>query len=57
MARFRCFDCGQRSANVIGCRRCGSTKGRRTELCPMHGAACRPGCRTCRIRFRAQSHA
>lgn len=55
MARFRC-ECGQRSASVIGCARCGTKSGRRIELCPIHGATCRTGCRSCRIRFRAQSH-
>ncbi|GAA3669106.1 hypothetical protein GCM10022224_036540 [Nonomuraea antimicrobica] len=55
MSRFRCLDCGQRSANVIGCRRCGTATGRRVQLCPIHGATCLPGCRTCRIRFRSPS--
>lgn len=54
MSRFRCADCGQRSTSIIGCPRCKVTSGRRIELCPVHGATCRPGCRTCRVRFRAQ---
>lgn len=53
MTRFHCSECGQRSANVIGCQRCGTTTGRRVQHCPAHGAACRPACRTCRIRFRS----
>lgn len=55
MRRFRCSDCGQRSASVIGCRRCGTSTGRRLQLCPVHGATCRPGCRACRTRFRASA--
>lgn len=55
MARFRCLDCGQRSASVIGCTRCGTTAGRQTRHCPVHGATCRPapGCRPCRTVHRS----
>lgn len=55
MRRFRCSECGQRSVSVIGCRRCGTSTGRRLQLCPIHGATCRPGCRACRTCFRFQS--
>lgn len=57
MSRFRCADCGQRSTCIIGCHRCNAASGRRIALCPLHGGHCRPNCRMCRVRFRAQSHA
>ncbi|MEV5557133.1 hypothetical protein AB0L44_26035 [Nonomuraea wenchangensis] len=53
--RFRCSSCGQRSTSVVGCQRCGTSTGRHVQLCPQHGATCRPGCRTCRTRFRSPS--
>ncbi|MGW3347776.1 hypothetical protein ACWDA3_31155 [Nonomuraea rubra] len=55
MTRFRCLDCGQRSDSIIGCRRCGTVTGRRTQLCPAHGAGRAPGCRACRVNFRFRS--
>lgn len=55
MARFRCTGCGQRSASVIGCTRCGTVTGRRIQPCPLHGTLFRPACRACRARFRTPS--
>lgn len=55
--RFQCSDCGHRSQSPICCRRCGSTIGRQIQLCTIHGARCRPGCRPCHILIRSQSGA
>ncbi|GAT67826.1 hypothetical protein PS9374_03486 [Planomonospora sphaerica] len=55
MARFRCFDCGSRSCDALGCRRCGTTAGRTAQSCPVHGARCVRACRTCRRLARSVS--
>ncbi len=52
--RFQCPDCGTRSANPYGCRRCGASAGRQLQRCTAHGVRCLPGCRVCRLLTRSQ---